>query len=59
MLSKQRKMAKEHAFGKERICDAIVGKFCMFRMYYPSTNNQIYSCKVRAKGFQLVFCEPK
>ena len=32
---------------------------CEFRMYYPPTNNQIYICKVRARSFRLVFCEPK
>ena len=32
---------------------------CEFRMYYFSTNNNKYSCKVRASSFQLVFCEPK
>ena len=32
---------------------------CEFRMCYPSTNNQIYRCKVKARSFQLVFCESK
>ena len=63
MVSKARKDSKKAAFGREKICDAIVGNFCFlgceFRMSYPSTNNQIYSCKVRARSFQLVFCEPK
>ena len=63
MLSKARKDSKKAAFGKERICNAIIGKFgfsgCEFRLYCPSTNNQIYSSKVRARSFQLVFCEPK
>ena len=65
MLSKARKDGKKAAFGKERIYDAMQllvsfgfsgYEFCM---YYPSTNNQIYNCKVRARSFHLVFCEPK
>ena len=63
MLSKQGKTAKKQHLEKKEYAMQLLVSFgfsgCEFRMYYPSTNNQIYSCKVRARSFQLVFCEPK
>ena len=63
MLGKQRKTAKKQHLEKKEYAMQLLVRFgfsgCKFRRYYPSTNNQIYSCKVRARNFQLVFCEPK
>ena len=64
MLSKARKDGekKQHLERKEYAMQLLISfdfSVCEFRMCYPSTNNQIYSRKVRARSFQLVFCEPK
>ena len=63
MLSKQGKTAKKQHLEKKEYAMQLLVSFgfsgCKFRMYYPSTNNQTYSCKVRARSFQLVLYEPK
>ena len=63
ILNKQGKTAKkQHLEKKEYAMQYLVSSGfsgCEFRMYYPPTNNQIYICKVRARSFRLVFCEPK
>ena len=68
MLSKQGKTAKKQHLEKKEYAMQLLVSFDFssyeFRRYvllqiYPFTNNQIYSCKVRAKSFQLVFCETK
>ena len=63
ILSKQGKMAKKQHLEKKQYAMQLLVSFgfscCEFCMYYPSTNNQPYSCKVRDRSFQLVFYEPK
>ena len=63
MLSKHGKTAKRQHLEKKEYAMQLLVSFgfsgCEFCMYYPSTNDQIYICKVRAGSFQLVFCETK
>ena len=52
---------KQHLEKKEYAMQLLVSfgfSTCEFRMYYPYTNNQIYSHKVRARSLQVVFCKP-
>ena len=63
MLSNQGKTTKKlHLEKKEYVMQLLVSfgfSGYEFRMYYPETNNKIYSFKVGARSLEIVFYKPK